>query len=176
MPKTRRLAFAGQIGEAGHGGAFHAFTYPRAPCGPASVARPFPSPFDRRRLEPPESAADAGVRTQTLLLGNVAEPADLDPDAVDAWTDSNVDYALFEGLTLIDEKTTQAVPAAAEGWDVSPDGLVYTFHLRPEGRWSNGDPVTADDFVYSFRRISHAVLRRRVFVHALADQERQGLQ
>jgi oligopeptide transport system substrate-binding protein len=101
----------------------------------------------------PETAAEAGVRTQTLLLGNVAEPADLDPDAVNAWTDSNIDYALFEGLTLIDEDTTQAVPAAAAGWDVSPDGLVYTFHLRPEGRWSNGDPVTADDFVYSFRRI-----------------------
>ncbi len=101
----------------------------------------------------PETEAVAGVRTQTLLLGNVAEPADLDPDAAYAWTDSNIDYALFEGLTLIDEKTTQPVPAAAEGWDVSPDGLVYTFHLRPKGRWSNGDPVTADDFVYSFRRI-----------------------
>src|ERR1017187_4018140 len=97
--------------------------------------------------------AAASVRSHTLLLGNAAEPADLDPDAVDAWTDSNVDYALFEGLTLIDEKTTQPVPAAAESWEVSPDGLVYTFHLRPGGRWSNGDPVTADDFAFSFRRI-----------------------
>jgi oligopeptide transport system substrate-binding protein len=101
----------------------------------------------------PETAAEAGLRTQTLLLGNAAEPADLDPDAISAWTDSNVDYALFEGLTLIDENTTQPVPAAAERWEVSPDGLVYTFHLRSGGRWSNGDAVTADDFVYSFRRI-----------------------
>jgi len=100
-----------------------------------------------------ENEAAASVRAHTLLLGNAAEPADLDPDAVNAWTDSNVDYALFEGLTLIDEKTTQPVPAAAESWEVSPDGLVYTFHLRPGGRWSNGDPVTADDFAFSFRRI-----------------------
>lgn len=100
-----------------------------------------------------ESAAAAGVRTQTLLLGNAAEPADLDPDTINAWTDSNVDYALFEGLTWIDEKTTEPVPAAAARWEASPDGLIYTFHLRPDGRWSNSDPVTAADFVYSFRRI-----------------------
>jgi oligopeptide transport system substrate-binding protein len=100
-----------------------------------------------------ETAAEAGLRTQTLLLGNLAEPADLDPQTITAWTDANIDYALFEGLTAIDEQTSQPVPAAAERWEVSPDGLVYTFHLRPSGRWSNGDPVTAGDFVYSFRRI-----------------------
>ena len=100
-----------------------------------------------------ESQAEAGRGTQTLLLGNAAEPADLDPDVINAWTDSNVDYALFEGLTWIDEQTTKPVPAAAERWEASPDGLTYTFHLRPDGRWSNGDPVTADDFAFSFQRI-----------------------
>jgi oligopeptide transport system substrate-binding protein len=96
---------------------------------------------------------EEGVATQTLLVGNAAEPADLDPDAIVAWTDSNVDYALFEPLTWIDEKTTLPIPAAAQSWNVSNDGRVYTFHLRPEGRWSNGEPVTADDFAYAFRRI-----------------------
>jgi oligopeptide transport system substrate-binding protein len=96
---------------------------------------------------------DAAIKTQTLLIGNAAEPADLDPDVLVAWTDSNVDYALFEALTWVDEKTTQPIPAAAASWEVSPDGLVYTFHLRKDGRWSNGDPVTADDFAYAFRRI-----------------------
>ena len=100
-----------------------------------------------------ETPVEAGVRTQTLLLGNAAEPADLDPQVINAWTDSNVDYALFEALTWIDDRTNQPVPAAAASWDVSPDGLVYTFHLRADGRWSNGEPVTADDFAYSFRRI-----------------------
>lgn len=87
------------------------------------------------------------------MIGNGAEPADLDPDVITAWTDADVDYALFEPLTWIDEKTTEPIPAAATGWDVSDGGLVYTFHLRPNGRWSNGDPVTADDFAFAFQRI-----------------------
>jgi oligopeptide transport system substrate-binding protein len=102
-----------------------------------------------RRHEP----TDAGLKNQTLLVGNGAEPADLDPEVIVAFTDSQIAYTLFEGLTKIDAQSTQAVPAAALSWDVSPDGLVYTFHLRPEGKWSNGDPVTADDFAYSFHRI-----------------------
>lgn len=100
-----------------------------------------------------ERPAEAGIATQTLLLGNAAEPADLDPQVIYAWSDSDVDYALFEGLTWIDERTSRPIPAASTGWDVSADGLVYTFHLRPNGRWSDGRPVTADDFVWSFRRI-----------------------
>lgn len=96
---------------------------------------------------------DEGIATQTLLVGNAAEPSDLDPHIIDAWTDSNICYALFEPLAWIDERTTRPVPAAASGWDVSKDGLVYTFHLRPDGRWSTGEPVTADDFVYSIHRV-----------------------
>jgi len=100
-----------------------------------------------------ETPVEEGIRTGTLLLGNAAEPADLDPDVITSFTDSNVDYALFEGLTSIDEKTALPVPAVASSWDVSADGLVYTFHLRPGLRWSNGDPLTAEDFAYSFQRI-----------------------
>jgi oligopeptide transport system substrate-binding protein len=100
-----------------------------------------------------ETPAEAGIRTQTLLLGNGAEPQDLDPQVCTAYTDYNLLIAFFEGLTCIDEKTSQAVPGAAESWKASPDGLVYTFHLRANGCWSDGAPVTAEDFVYSFRRI-----------------------
>jgi oligopeptide transport system substrate-binding protein len=100
-----------------------------------------------------ETRAEAGVRTQTLLVGNAAEPLDLDPHVIVAFTDTNIAYTLFEGLTKLDGITSKAVPAGAESWEVSPDGLVYTFHLRPGGRWSNGDPVTAEDYVYSFHRI-----------------------
>ncbi len=100
-----------------------------------------------------ESPAEAGIDTKTLLLGNGAEPQDLDPQTCALYTDANVLMALFEGLTCIDEKTSQAVPGVAAHWDVSPDGLVYTFHLRADAKWSNGDPVTADDFVYSFHRV-----------------------
>jgi oligopeptide transport system substrate-binding protein len=100
-----------------------------------------------------ETAADEGVRTRTLLVGNAAEPATLDPHALNAYTDMRVAMALFEGLTVLDEATAKPLPGAAERWEVSADGLVYTFHLRANGKWSNGEPVTADDFVYSFHRI-----------------------
>lgn len=100
-----------------------------------------------------ETPVEAGIRTQSLLLGNSAEPADLDPQAINAFTDANITDALFEGLTSIDAKTSRGVPAVAERWEISPDGLVYTFHLRSSARWSNGDPVTAQDFVFSFHRI-----------------------
>ena len=100
-----------------------------------------------------ETPAEAGRRTQTLLLGNGAEPQDLDPQTCLALTDYNILLALFEGLTCLDEKTSQPVPGVAERWEVSADGLAYTFHLRADARWSDGDPLTADDFLYSFRRI-----------------------
>ena len=100
-----------------------------------------------------ETQAEAGIRTKTLLVGNGAEPASLDPHVVNLYYDQRILLALFEGLTAIDEKTARPVPAVAESWDVSPDGLVYTFHLRPNARWSNGDPVTAHDFAFAFQRI-----------------------
>lgn len=96
--------------------------------------------------------AEAGVRTQTLLLGNGAEPQSLDPHLVSAYTDQNILLALFEGLCALDETTSRAVPAAAERWDVSADGLVYTFHLRPGLKWSNGEPLVASDFIFAWRR------------------------
>jgi oligopeptide transport system substrate-binding protein len=59
---------------------------------------------------------------------------------------------LFEGLVRLDPHG-RIVPAVAERWDVSTDGKVYRFHLRPGVRWSDGEPVTAGDFVYSLRRV-----------------------
>ena len=59
---------------------------------------------------------------------------------------------LFEGLVRLDPEG-RIVPAVAKEWEVSPDGLVYRFHLRPEAAWSDGEPVTAGDFVFGMRRI-----------------------
>jgi oligopeptide transport system substrate-binding protein len=100
-----------------------------------------------------ETPVEAGLRTGTLLLGNLAEPQELDPQLISAYTDQNIAVALFEGLCALDERTSQPVPAAAERWDSSPDGLTYTFHLRPSAKWSNDEPVTAHDFVASWRRV-----------------------
>lgn len=99
-----------------------------------------------------ETLVEAGNRGKILHVGNGAEPGTLDPHLADAYTDSRLLGALFEGLSVIDERTSQAVPAAAESWETSADGLVWTFHLRAGLRWSNGEPLTADDFVQSWRR------------------------
>jgi len=101
------------------------------------------------RLTPVQEAD----KTQTLLLGNSSEPSSIDPQAVQWDMDSHVTSALFEGLTDVDTKTLKPIPAAASSWEISPDGLTYTFHLRPEAKWSNGDPVTSADFLYACRRI-----------------------
>jgi oligopeptide transport system substrate-binding protein len=99
-----------------------------------------------------ETPVVEGYRTQTLQLGNLSEPNDLDPAILDSQQTFNIVMALIEGLCQYDAKTGDPVPAVAERWEVSADNLTWTFHLRPTARWSNGDPVTAGDFVYAFRR------------------------
>src|SRR4051812_4937691 len=99
-----------------------------------------------------ETPVQIGNRTGTLHIGNGAEPGTLDPHLVDAYTDMRVITALLEGLCAIDERTSQPVPAAAERWESSPDGLTWTFHLRAGLKWSNDEAVTADDFIQSWRR------------------------
>ena len=63
------------------------------------------------------------------------------------------DVATPERLIVPWPEITLPVPAVADHWEISPDGLTYTFHVRPTARWSNGDAVTARDFAYSFQRI-----------------------
>jgi len=99
-----------------------------------------------------ESAVEKGIRTGTLLVGNGAEPEDLDPHITTGIPEYKIEIALFEPLVSADPETLDLVPAAAGSWEVSEDGTVYTFFLREDGRWSNGDPVTAADWVYSLRR------------------------
>jgi len=99
-----------------------------------------------------EIAVEAGIRTKTLLVGNGGEPATLDPAIYQLVVEGRVIQAIFESLTGTDARTSQPVPTAAERWETSTDGLTWTFHLRPNARWSNGDPVTAHEFVFSYRR------------------------
>lgn len=84
--------------------------------------------------------------------GNSADPESLDPHKTSTIYEAHILRDLFEGLVMQDA-TSDIYPGAAESWTLSPDGTVYTFKLRPDAVWSNGDPVTAEDFVYSFRRL-----------------------
>ncbi len=84
--------------------------------------------------------------------GNDADPETLDPHRSSTVAEAHILRDLYEGLVAYDG-AGDLIPGAAEGWTVSPDRLTYTFRLRAEGRWSNGDPVLAGDFVFALRRI-----------------------
>src|SRR5882762_9717492 len=80
------------------------------------------------------------------------EPESLDPQLASGQPESRIFMALYEGLVEYDKKTLDPVPAIATRWDVNSDASEFVFHLRKNARWSNGDAITARDFVYSFRR------------------------
>lgn len=101
-----------------------------------------------------ERKADVAARDGILLYGNGAEPKGLDPHLVTGVTENKIISALFEGLINYhptDDNLPE--PGVAETWEPSNGYRTWTFHLREDAVWSNGDPVTAHDFVYSFRRM-----------------------
>ncbi|MEE8281142.1 MAG: peptide ABC transporter substrate-binding protein [Gammaproteobacteria bacterium] len=88
---------------------------------------------------------------QILNKNNGAEPQTLDPHRAEGVPASNILRDLFEGL-VSEAPDGSLIPGAAETWQINDDGTVYTFTLRADGRWSNGDPVTAADFAYGIQR------------------------
>ena len=106
----------------------------------------------------PEKPVDYGIKNNLLHIGNGVEPEDLDPHIITGMSEFNIVSALFEGLLRVDEKTLEPAAGVAHSWKVSEDGLKYTFYLRKEARWSNGDSLTAKDFVFSIKRILSAEL------------------
>ncbi len=100
-----------------------------------------------------ETPVEAGNRAQILHQGIATEPQDLDPHMLQLQSHFNPLMALYEGLVGYDPRDLHLIPGVAERWDLSADQLTYTFHLRANAQWSNGDPVTAQDFVFSARRI-----------------------
>jgi len=104
----------------------------------------------------PGSSAEAPTTQSdftTLRRGNGPEPDSLDPQRARTDAAFNILRDLFEGLTAVGPDGG-AVPAAAESWTVSADGLEYTFRLREGLRWSNGEPLTAGDYVAGMRRLA----------------------
>ncbi len=87
----------------------------------------------------------------TISMALSSEPSSLDPAMTYGLSESTVELAIFEGLTRLDEHNIPQ-PALAERWEITPDGLTYTFHLRQNIKWTDGTPITAHDFVYSWCR------------------------
>ncbi|HET7615687.1 MAG TPA: peptide ABC transporter substrate-binding protein, partial [Bacillales bacterium] len=99
-----------------------------------------------------KNAGDSGEKV--LLLNNGEEPTSLDPPIGFDSVSYNILNNTMEGLTRLG-KDNQPHPAIASEWDVSKNGKVYTFKLRKDAKWSNGDPVTAQDFEYAWKRLAN---------------------
>lgn len=84
---------------------------------------------------------------------NRGEVGTLDPNRMSWMQDIRIGYALWEGLYTLDPRTLEAVPGCADPIDLSPDKTVYTFHIRPAAKWTNGDDLRAQDFVFAWRRM-----------------------
>ncbi len=91
-------------------------------------------------------------RQNILRYVNGDEPESLDPPISTGQPEARIYMALYQGLVDYDPKTLNAIPALAERWDINNDSSEFVFHLRRNAVWSNGDPITAHDFVYSIRR------------------------
>src|SRR2546421_3663184 len=81
-----------------------------------------------------------------------SEVESLDPQVGTGQPDTRIYMALYEGLVEYGPKTTMPIPGVAEKWELNKDSSEFVFHLRHDARWSNNDPITAEDFVYSLRR------------------------
>ncbi len=84
---------------------------------------------------------------------NGTEPKSLDPHVITGQPEGRIADSIFESLTYRDPKTLKPQPGSAERWEISPDKKTYTFHMRKEAKWSDGKPVTAHDFAWSWRRL-----------------------
>ena len=97
---------------------------------------------------------DEATRNKILLISEGAEPSTLDPQTAQDVSESHIIMGLIEGLVgchPIDQ--SKEVPGMADHWEHNDNYSVWTFHIGEDRKWSNGDPVTARDFVFSYKRI-----------------------
>lgn len=99
-----------------------------------------------------KTLVDLGTEQQILYYGNGTDVTGVDPHGTNGMPEARIIESLFEGLVAKDPKTLEIVPAVADRWEVSDDNMTYLFHIRENAKWSNGDPVTAHDFVNSWLR------------------------
>lgn len=99
-----------------------------------------------------KSGGDGGNSDEKVFRYSTStEPTTLDPTKSNSIPDNEVQHALTE--SLVRNTGGEVYPGVAESWEVSEDGLTYTFHLNPDAKWSDGEQITAQDFVYSWQRL-----------------------
>lgn len=99
------------------------------------------------------SVQQASAQKAEFIYIDRGEVSTLDPQRLSWLQDIRLAYGIFEGLYVYDPATLKPIPGAARSVDISPDKKTYTFHIREDAKWSNGDPVTADNFQFSWRRM-----------------------
>jgi len=104
------------------------------------------------------SPVDSSIETGVFHFGNGSEPQGIDPHIVTGVPEHHILISLCEGLTIPNLNSGANLPGVAESWTVSEDGKEYIFNLNKNAKWSNGDTVTASDFVWSWMRILTASL------------------
>ncbi|MCF6094124.1 peptide ABC transporter substrate-binding protein [Microaerobacter geothermalis] len=113
------------------------------------------APSDNNGNKKVENNVQAPVqmsKEQVITVNALSEPPSLDPALIDNQIAGDIANQLFEGLVRFD-KDGNIVPGVAKEWKISDDGTTYTFYLNQDAKWSNGDPVTAEDFIYSWERV-----------------------
>lgn len=91
---------------------------------------------------------------QEIVINNGSEPSSFDPHKTEGVPEAQIAYQLFEGLVTVDEYGND-IPGVAESWESTPDFKTWTFKLRKDAKWSNGEPVTAHDFVFAWQRLAN---------------------
>lgn len=119
------------------------------------------------------SRVEKGDASGVLHFGNGTEPQAIDPHITTGIPEYHIQQALFEGLVTKDAATLAPEPGVAERWEISDDGLLYRFHLRAGARWSDGRPLTAEDFRWSFWRALQPALANEYayMMYALKNAE-----
>ena len=101
-----------------------------------------------------ETPVERANREAILLIGNGDEPKGIDPHLVSGVIEGNIIRAIFEGLCVDHpEKNAECLPGVAESWESNEDFTQWTFNLRTNALWSDGAPITAEDFIFSYHRI-----------------------
>jgi len=119
-------------------------------CGAACGKKEAPAPAPAKG----GTASSGGMAPQQIWkVSNGTEPQDLDPQNITGVPEHKLMMAFFEGLAAEDPKDLNPVPGLAERWEISDDGKVYTFHLRANAKWSNGEPITVPQIIESYQRM-----------------------